>query len=481
MKNENELPPAEPKRNYAPIILLCFIFLVIGVSLSFLKELFVKYNNDSVTVIESPVIYIPEIANPDVDSIINTVFWAKMYRIDEKTKKVYFVVDRQKGLVKEMVGADSETFEPLTGGDGAKFSYGKDKNGIYCNEVLRPDISTKTFKFNKWTALYAYDKKHVYVNCEILEGADLETFVQLGEQSYESHFAKDKNRVYFEGKILKKADPATFSIIYPNIDSYSRDQNNLYLNEKLVGSTQYKFEPNSSGEILLVGYNSPSIIFSQGQKADVVDKIFLSDAERSNGLLVYKENFYYFDPGGYLNMFNLLTNTSSKVLFPKLALLDAEGKPMINSIFFEDNNIYLLYGENCNQYLKRCDLDLLRFDRISNQIDKIAEHIGSREIIGLDEDTNNLYLRYADGDGGCGWSSYLVYNLNTKAKTLEKGVSLCDGDKEYDKILSSEEDFIQKIKGDIIHSDRMYIQNGKIVLPPDSSANVYGDIIYFVN
>ncbi len=65
-----------------------------------------------------------------------------------------------------------------------------------------------------------------------IEGADLDSFEVL-----KNRFARDKSRVYINGEVIEGADPITFKIIevkHPLINQLSADRDHLFLREKLI-------------------------------------------------------------------------------------------------------------------------------------------------------------------------------------------------------------------------------------------------------
>jgi hypothetical protein len=140
---------------------------------------------------------------------------------------------------------------PFDGGGGPT-SYYMDKNYVYLNafdlnfEKL-DNIDAASFRVfesqyswnidRTWSANnFAGDKNHVYVGCgEILEGADPDSFVYLGDI-----YAKDKDHVFTLGGIVKDADRKTFQLFGR---SMAKDKNNVYLGqEKIQGVDAATFE-----------------------------------------------------------------------------------------------------------------------------------------------------------------------------------------------------------------------------------------------
>lgn len=70
-------------------------------------------------------------------------------------------------------------------------------------------------------SFYSKDKNAVYYSCgEILEGADPETFVHLGDG-----YGKDKNQIWYANKTIERADVASF-VLLDNF--YAKDKNRVY-------------------------------------------------------------------------------------------------------------------------------------------------------------------------------------------------------------------------------------------------------------
>ena len=479
--NQNiEKPPVSIKHSFKTIIILLVVLIIITISSLTLRKDTKEIKIDPVgSSLQVPIITSEEITN-SVSPNDNDKFWAAMYRQDYVINKIYFVIDRNKNLLREVIGANADTFDVLSSNDGSKFSYAKDKNGIYCNDVLRSDISTTTFTFNKWSVLYAKDKDHVYLNCDILVGADPETFTQLEDQGFESKYAKDKDRVYFNGIVLSGANPDSFKII--RRDGYSFDSTHLYLNDKLVGGMGYKIDASSTGKIFLTGYADATTIFKGENYAHIMENIKVSSKEGSNALLVHGQKIYYIDTYGNLKFFDVATNLTNTIHFPELPSLDDKGLPKIVDLFIEADTLYLLYGENCNQYRRRCDLDLLRYNTKNSTLEKILSHSKARSITGFDKENNNIYLKWAEGDAGCSWSTTYVVNIDSNVAS-EYQISGCSGEdsgrKEYQEVSVELDNLNIKIKDDISYSDAVYIENGKIV--PNRENNQGGNSVRYFN
>ncbi len=85
--------------------------------------------------------------------------------------------------------------------------YSKDKNHVYYNTQRLPDADPSTFRPlpHDDTRNYWHDRKYAYYRWMRIPGADGATFRYLGGQ-----YACDKTHVYYENKMLPDADVVTF-------------------------------------------------------------------------------------------------------------------------------------------------------------------------------------------------------------------------------------------------------------------------------
>lgn len=79
---------------------------------------------------------------------------------------------------------------------------------------------------------YSKDHKNAYINDEIIEWSDSESFVLLWEW-----YSKDKNNVYFYKNIIDKADSNSFQLIKY---WYSKDDNYVYYVNDIIESADPK-------------------------------------------------------------------------------------------------------------------------------------------------------------------------------------------------------------------------------------------------
>ncbi|TSC68916.1 MAG: hypothetical protein G01um101456_425, partial [Parcubacteria group bacterium Gr01-1014_56] len=110
----------------------------------------------------------------------------------------------------------------------------------YVQETKIVDIASQNVNVNEVTIAYGYSKDSVYVylNGEIIVGADPKTFLIIGTPRFtvnpEMYYAKDTLHVYFDGTILVGADPATFVLI-PDVgvdvafrSHFAKDKSHVY-------------------------------------------------------------------------------------------------------------------------------------------------------------------------------------------------------------------------------------------------------------
>jgi hypothetical protein len=83
--------------------------------------------------------------------------------------------------------------------------YNKDKKYVYWRGELVNGADVKTFVNHKNG--YGKDAKHVFYNGYILQTVDISSFTGL-----KYGYAKDSKKVYYKGKVLIDADAETFKV-----------------------------------------------------------------------------------------------------------------------------------------------------------------------------------------------------------------------------------------------------------------------------
>lgn len=465
------------------IILIILLIAVLSISQSLKKvddgQKNLMENNSDIIVSES-IMNTPQPNDSDN-------FWASMYRQDPVTKKIYFVVSRKNNELKEIKNADVNSFKVLWSGDGKKFSYAMDIKGIYCNDKISRKFDPKTFTPPALNDSYARDAKNIYFDCNVVAGADSRDFTEISDarswfngQSF--FYGIDGRNIYVNGVALKGVDPKTFII---GSSGYSYDVNNLYFLNNKIGDSEFELSDTSTGKISLI--NQPSLAIFQGLNEGGILNILNDNLNKiEEKILVYKGDMYFADSIGKLSTYNISQNKVSRFDINGIESVEPDKAPNIVDFFLNKENIYILYGNNCNEYRAKCDLELITYNTVTNDTKILASHIELREIKGIDEKENSIYLEYSNGDAGCFWTSTYVLSL-VDGKLLRKfdmnGCSEWDGDgnsdnTEIDNMVADYSEKVKTVSGNKKLSDFVYIEKGKIIPPPDAVGHERGNVVY---
>lgn len=155
--------------------------------------------------------------------------------------------------------ADAATFEALDG------NFAKDKNRVYFNNREIPEADPATVEFLPREGYLIRDKERVYyqdnlisrdaahfaqvgslhgtykstdvvmVTYNVLEEADPATF-GLIDASVSDFYFKDKRRVYFNGIVVEGADTKSF---VPLNKSFAKDKNHVYRHDQPIKEADY--------------------------------------------------------------------------------------------------------------------------------------------------------------------------------------------------------------------------------------------------
>ena len=111
------------------------------------------------------------------------------------------------------------------------------------HRVAQADPATFKVLQNRFPA-YAVDARHVFVNGEILAGADASKFELLPDLHADQHrWARDGERVYFANAVAAGADPATFQRVPGGGEDYWRDASHVYWGHaRIEGAEVASFE-----------------------------------------------------------------------------------------------------------------------------------------------------------------------------------------------------------------------------------------------
>lgn len=182
-------------KNIKIVIALLLLFLVFAL----INWLFLK--KDGKETLDERV---PEVKDISIDA----------YQV--KNGKIHY---RQVGNLREVEGADPETFQALDN------DYAKDANNVYFRNF--PIEEAKSDTFEVVDELWSKDDENVFcsrvsVHKKIVESADPETFEAVGSGYY-----KDKDNVFKDCHIseIPNLDPQTFEIVDENT---VKDKNGTY-------------------------------------------------------------------------------------------------------------------------------------------------------------------------------------------------------------------------------------------------------------
>lgn len=178
---------------------------------------------------------------------------------------------------------------------------------------------------------------------------------------------------------------------------------------------------------------------------------------------IYKEKLYYIS-GGNLKRNEIVGNSVSDVLDVK-----AEGKNVVNEIFFHEGKLFYLYGEYCQLYLAKCDLKLYEYDFEKASSTMLAQNVKYRTLLGYVSAENALYMMHSEADAGCFFADAAKYDFAQK-KLITAGkyngctdltsttTELTKGEKEFDAFLS-------RFMGFVGEAQYMQVRDGKIIYP----------------
>lgn len=110
--------------------------------------------------------------------------------------------------------------------------YSKDWNNVYMNDEIVEGADPESFEH--FGGMYAKDAEHVFIGTALVEGVDADHFEYLG-----GVYGRDDKNIYVSTshqsfEVLFGADLETFEVISDDdlrVDSYAKDQNHVYQNE----------------------------------------------------------------------------------------------------------------------------------------------------------------------------------------------------------------------------------------------------------
>jgi hypothetical protein len=150
---------------------------------------------------------------------------------------------------------------------------------------------------------------------------------------------------------------------------------------------------------------------------------------------LYDNTFYYLKNDVGLVSHDVFTGEEKILVFGVATIpqypFDQSQEVYMNDFYFADNKIFALMGPFCNEYMAKCNNELVTFDLNGSNKTVLASGITDRNIVGYDKAEQKLVMRYTDGDAGCAWGQYNEYDFETKKISLIGDASGCyeaDGD-----------------------------------------------------
>ena len=133
--------------------------------------------------------------------------------------------------------------------------YAKDKNRVYSSGEPLPGFDPTTFKILDDLSRYIADKDHAYYDGEEIIDSDPVTLTYIYER-----YSKDRTHVFMEAQLIKGADPDSFQVLETPGGSFewARDKNSVYYNGiALDNSVPEYFHPIDS----TFGYDNLNVFY----------------------------------------------------------------------------------------------------------------------------------------------------------------------------------------------------------------------------
>ncbi|ASS39637.1 DKNYY domain-containing protein [Fusobacterium sp. oral taxon 203] len=204
---------------------------------------------------------------------------------------------------------DIETFKTLNSGDYFTQNIALDKNSVYFENVIIPDLDpnkfevigngyytdgTNSYFFSPFSELDKNSSKYIYPYKKIENAKNLKAYENL------ELFAVDGDNVYYKGEILKNVDLNTLEIIDRN-NEYFSDKKNVYYKSKLLPIK-------NSGKLKIVSSEQGDEFLYDEARGYIFIEDYSFDREKApykvignNGTTLYnlifiaKDGIYYYD------------------------------------------------------------------------------------------------------------------------------------------------------------------------------------------
>ena len=221
--------------------------------------------------------------------------------------KVY-VISLNDGM-KEVKNVDITTFKAFEPGDYFTQNIALDKNSVYFENVIIPDLNpnklkvigngyytdgTNTYFYSPFSELDKESSNYIYPYKKIENAKNLKAYENL------ELFAVDGENVYYKGEILKNADLRTLKIIDKN-NEYFADKENVYYKSKLLpikNSGKLKIVSSEQGDTFLYDEASGYVFIGDYtfDKEKAPYKVIGNNGTNLYNLIfIGKDGIYYYD------------------------------------------------------------------------------------------------------------------------------------------------------------------------------------------
>lgn len=175
---------------------------------------------------------------------------------------------------------------------------------------------------------------------------------------------------------------------------------------------------------------SRTVLIFKDQGGDEQVMTYLDLDNPTPQMQLVADTLYFVKSSGQFGMINLVSKQIHLFDLPGIQPADSNTAPQLNAFFVYGENLFYLAGENCLDYLAKCDLSLRAYNLANNshEYNPLVTGVASRQIMGYDSVSKKLYLKYSDGDAGCSWRRIQEFDFATKTLTDAARISICSGD-----------------------------------------------------
>ena len=263
--------------------------------------------------------------------------------------------------MQELKNADIATFKPFESEDYFTQNIALDKNSVYFENVIIPDLNpnklkvigngyytdgTNTYFYSPFSELDKDSSKYIFPYKKIEGAKNLKAL-----ENFEL-FAVDGDNVYYKGEILNNADLSTLEIIDKNTE-YFADKENVYYKSNLLpikNSGKLKIVSSEHGDKFLYdevnGY-----VFIEDYSFDREKAPYKVIGNKGNHLynlvFVNNEGIYYYD------------NQKKKQLRAGDNIFVGNVEEISPNIFTDDENIYYFHAYEVRKRLKHSSGNVL--------------------------------------------------------------------------------------------------------------------------